>query len=144
MMSCVAVCLARPDAPNSPLAASTALAVSYKIMRNIGNAFVRLGQFQDAIASFEQIMDGSPDLQTGFNLVLCYYASGEKVGDVTTRAHLHMRTGIEREMRSPRSLASRRSACERLSRDFSAFASWAWRTTMLSRRSSTTYCKMTA
>ena len=23
-------------------------------------------------------MDGSPDLQTGFNLVLCYYASGEK------------------------------------------------------------------
>ena len=47
-------------------------------MRNIGNAFVRLGQFQDAFASFEQIMDGSADLQTGFNLVLCYYASGEK------------------------------------------------------------------
>lgn len=23
-------------------------------------------------------MDGSPDLQTGFNLVLCYYAAGEK------------------------------------------------------------------
>lgn len=55
------------------------LVYSYKIMRNIGNAFVRLGQFQDAIASFEQIMDGSPDLQTGFNLVLCYYAAGEKV-----------------------------------------------------------------
>lgn len=53
----------------------------FKIMRNIGNAFVRLGQFQDAIASFEQIMDGSPDVQTGFNLVLCYYAAGEKVFD---------------------------------------------------------------
>jgi len=57
---------------------NTGREIRYKIMRNIGNAFVRLGQFQDAIASFEQIMDGSPDLQTGFNLVLCYYAAGEK------------------------------------------------------------------
>jgi len=57
---------------------NTGREIRYKIMRNIGNAFVRLGQFQDAIASFEQIMDGSPDLQAGFNLVLCYYASGEK------------------------------------------------------------------
>ena len=57
---------------------NTGREIRYKIMRNIGNAFVRLGQFQDAVASFEQIMDGSPDLQTGFNLVLCYYASGEK------------------------------------------------------------------
>lgn len=30
-----------------------------KIMRNIGNAFVRLGQFPDAIQSFETIMDGN-------------------------------------------------------------------------------------
>ena len=57
---------------------NTGREIRYKIMRNIGNAFVRLGQFQDAIASFEQIMDGSPDLQTGFNLVLCYYAAGER------------------------------------------------------------------
>lgn len=78
---------------------NTGREVRYKIMRNIGNAFVRLGQFQDAIASFEQviaskcirigrrlnlallkmqIMEGSPDPQTGFNLVLCYYAAGEK------------------------------------------------------------------
>ena len=57
---------------------NTGREIRYKIMRNIGNAFVRLGQFQDAIASFEQIMDGSPDLQTGFNLVLCHYASGDR------------------------------------------------------------------
>ena len=57
---------------------NTGREIRYKIMRNIGNAFIRLGQFQDAIASFEQIMDGSADLQTGFNLVLCYYAAGEK------------------------------------------------------------------
>ena len=57
---------------------NTGREIRYKIMRNIGNSFVRLGQFQDAISSFEQIMDGSPDLQTGFNLVLCHYAAGEK------------------------------------------------------------------
>merc|ERR1719230_151404 len=57
---------------------NTGREIRYKIMRNIGNAFIRLGQFQDAIASFDQIMDGSADLQTGFNLVLCYYAAGEK------------------------------------------------------------------
>ncbi len=34
--------------------------VRFKIMRNIGNAFVRLGQFQDAIQSYEAIMDGNP------------------------------------------------------------------------------------
>jgi len=49
----------------------------FKIFRNIGNAFVRLGQFQDAIPSYETIMQGSPDLQTGFNLILCYYAIGD-------------------------------------------------------------------
>jgi len=57
---------------------NTGKEIKHKIMRNIGNAFVRLGQFQDALASYEQIMEGSPDLQTGFNLVLCYYALGDK------------------------------------------------------------------
>ncbi|GMH74663.1 hypothetical protein TL16_g06523, partial [Triparma laevis f. inornata] len=51
--------------------------VRFKIFRNIGNSFVRLGQFQDAIQSFETIMNASPDFQTGFNLVLCYYALGD-------------------------------------------------------------------
>jgi len=57
---------------------NTGKEIKHKIMRNIGNAFVRLGQFQDALASYEQIMEGAPDLQTGFNLVLCYYALGDK------------------------------------------------------------------
>ena len=39
---------------------NTGKEVRLKIMRNIGNAFVRLGQFQDAIQSFEAIMDGNP------------------------------------------------------------------------------------
>lgn len=37
----------------------------FKIMRNIGNAFIKMGQFQDAITSFEAIMEGNPDMQTG-------------------------------------------------------------------------------
>jgi intraflagellar transport protein 88 len=49
-----------------------------KIMRNIGNAFVKMGQFQDAITSFEAIMEGNPDYHTGFNLILCYFALGDK------------------------------------------------------------------
>jgi intraflagellar transport protein 88 len=51
--------------------------IRFKIFRNIGNAFVRLGQFQDAIPSYETIMQGSPDFQTGFNLILCYLAIGD-------------------------------------------------------------------
>jgi intraflagellar transport protein 88 len=50
----------------------------FKIMRNIGISFVRLGQFHDAIQSFETVMDQAPDGQTGFNLIVCYYAVGDR------------------------------------------------------------------
>lgn len=50
----------------------------FKIMRNIGNSFVRLGRFQDAIQSYEAIMEAHGDPQTGFNLIVCYYAIGDK------------------------------------------------------------------
>lgn len=56
---------------------NSAKATRFKIRRNIGNAFVRLGQFQDAIQSFEEIMEAGPDFQTGFNLIVCYYALGD-------------------------------------------------------------------
>ncbi|KAI9338744.1 hypothetical protein BDR26DRAFT_862707 [Obelidium mucronatum] len=52
--------------------------IRLKIMRNIGAAFVKMGQFQDAITSFESIMEMSPDHQTGFNLILCYFALGDR------------------------------------------------------------------
>ncbi|TPX58753.1 hypothetical protein SpCBS45565_g07909 [Spizellomyces sp. 'palustris'] len=52
--------------------------IRLKIMRNIGNAFVRMGQFQDAITSFEAIMEGNPDFHAGFNLILCYFALGDR------------------------------------------------------------------
>ncbi|KAM4731193.1 intraflagellar transport protein 88 homolog isoform 4-T4 [Anableps anableps] len=49
-----------------------------KIMQNIGVVFVRLGQYSDAITSFEHIMIESPNIKTGFNLILCYYAIGDR------------------------------------------------------------------
>ncbi|KAJ3053393.1 Intraflagellar transport protein 88, partial [Rhizophlyctis rosea] len=52
--------------------------IRLKIMRNIGISFVRMGQFQDAITSFEGIMETSPEYHTGFNLILCYFALGDR------------------------------------------------------------------
>uniref|UniRef100_A0A8B9H456 Intraflagellar transport protein 88 homolog n=1 Tax=Astyanax mexicanus TaxID=7994 RepID=A0A8B9H456_ASTMX len=49
-----------------------------KIMQNIGVAFIRMGQYSDAITSLEHIMSESPNIKTGFNLILCYYAIGDR------------------------------------------------------------------
>ncbi|XP_071337682.1 intraflagellar transport protein 88 homolog isoform X2 [Trachinotus anak] len=49
-----------------------------KIMQNIGVVFVCMGQYSDAITSFEHIMGESPNIKTGFNLILCYYAIGDR------------------------------------------------------------------
>ncbi|KAL0963578.1 hypothetical protein UPYG_G00308190 [Umbra pygmaea] len=49
-----------------------------KIMQNIGVVFIRMGQYSDAIISFEHIMSESPNLKTGFNLIVCYYATGDR------------------------------------------------------------------
>lgn len=57
---------------------STGKELRFRIFRNIGNAFIKLGQFQDAIESYETIMSGSPDIQTALNLLLCLYARGDK------------------------------------------------------------------
>ncbi|XP_026883729.2 intraflagellar transport protein 88 homolog isoform X1 [Electrophorus electricus] len=49
-----------------------------RIMQNVGVAFIRMGQYSDAIISFEHIMSESPNVKTGFNLILCYYAIGDR------------------------------------------------------------------
>ena len=56
---------------------STDKDLRYKIMRNIGNAFVKMGQYKDAIGSYEAVLEGNGDIDTGFNLLLCYYALGD-------------------------------------------------------------------
>jgi len=59
---------------------ATAKEVRFKIERNIGLAFVRLGQYQDALQHFSVVMDSVPDHQTGYNLLVCSYALGSVEG----------------------------------------------------------------
>ena len=47
-------------------------------MQNIGIVFVKMGQYTDAITSFEHIMSEAPSFKTGFNLILCYFALGDR------------------------------------------------------------------
>ncbi|KAG7390050.1 hypothetical protein PHYPSEUDO_009012 [Phytophthora pseudosyringae] len=56
---------------------NTSKEVRYKIKRNIGAAQIKLGHYQDAAATFEDVMEGNADFQSGFNLIICYYAIGE-------------------------------------------------------------------
>ncbi|CAG2228978.1 IFT88 [Mytilus edulis] len=49
-----------------------------KIMQNIGIVFTKMGQYNDAITSFEHIMSEAPSFKTGFNLILCYFALGDR------------------------------------------------------------------
>ncbi|XP_074841401.1 intraflagellar transport protein 88 homolog isoform X2 [Carettochelys insculpta] len=49
-----------------------------KIMQNIGVAFIKTGRYTDGISSFEHIMNTSPNLKAGFNLILCYFATGDR------------------------------------------------------------------
>ena len=64
---------------------NTGKELRFRIIRNIGNAFIKMGQFQDAIESYETVMTGSPDIQTALNLLLCYFARG------TFPSDLHMK-----------------------------------------------------
>lgn len=41
---------------------ATSKELRYRILRNIGNAFVKLGQFQDAIDNYDLIMSGGKSL----------------------------------------------------------------------------------
>ncbi|XP_036397037.1 intraflagellar transport protein 88 homolog isoform X3 [Megalops cyprinoides] len=49
-----------------------------KIMQNIAVVFIRIGKYSDAITSLEHIMSESPNIKTGYNLILCYYAIGDR------------------------------------------------------------------
>jgi len=58
---------------------NTGKELRFRVVRNIGNAYVRIGQYADAIASYESVLEaGGGDIQTGFNLLLCYYALGDR------------------------------------------------------------------
>jgi len=48
-----------------------------RVQRNIGHAFVKQGAYSEAISAYEAVMDAAPDVQAGFDLLLCFYALGE-------------------------------------------------------------------
>ncbi|KAH7352170.1 hypothetical protein KP509_19G033100 [Ceratopteris richardii] len=48
----------------------------FKIMRNIGVALMQIGEYQDAMQSFEAVMEIKYDHQAGYNLIVCYYIVG--------------------------------------------------------------------
>lgn len=48
------------------------------IQRNIALSFIKMGQYSDAAANFEMMFKERPDIKTGFNLLLCYYAIGDR------------------------------------------------------------------
>ena len=58
---------------------STSKEMRYKVSRNIGHAYIKLGQYQDAISHYEQILKGSPDHKTAYNLIICLYTTGDKM-----------------------------------------------------------------
>ena len=51
--------------------------MKFQIMRNIANGFVKMGQYHEAIESYENIMQGEPDHKAAYNLIICYYALGD-------------------------------------------------------------------
>jgi len=72
--------------------------VRIRIMKNIGIVFVKMGQYADAITTYEHIMSDKPDAETGFNLLLCAYATGDK--DKMKKSFLKLvqiNTGVEDE-----------------------------------------------
>jgi len=48
------------------------------IQRNIGNALIKMGEFVDAIQSFEGVVEGKGSPSTIFNLLIAYYTLGDK------------------------------------------------------------------
>ncbi|KAG1678869.1 hypothetical protein FOA52_003537 [Chlamydomonas sp. UWO 241] len=71
--------------------------IRFKIERNIGLAFVRMGQYQDAHQHFSTVMDSVPDHQTGYNLIVCSYALGSVEGMKTAFLRLLEVPNVEQE-----------------------------------------------
>lgn len=57
---------------------SIKMSLRYKIMKNLGHAYVQQGDFMDAITTYEEIVDKSQDFESAFNLIVCYYTKGDR------------------------------------------------------------------
>ena len=47
-------------------------------MKNIAIVFVKLGQYADAVTSYEHIVSEKPEIESCFNLLLCHYTVGDR------------------------------------------------------------------
>ena len=54
------------------------MSLRYKIMKNMGHAYVQQGDLLSAITTYEDIVDKNPDFESAFNLIVCYYTKGDK------------------------------------------------------------------
>lgn len=53
-------------------------ALKFKIMKNIGHSYVKLNEFAEAASIYEEVISKFPDLETAFNLILCFYSLDDK------------------------------------------------------------------
>ena len=58
--------------------------IGFKVCRNVGNAFFKIGKYHNAIHNYEAAMSSSQDDDTGVNALLCHVVLGyaEKVSVV--------------------------------------------------------------
>ena len=52
--------------------------IKFKILKNIGHAYIKKKDFAEAIQSYEDIMNRFPDFDIAYNLILCLYTIGDK------------------------------------------------------------------
>lgn len=52
--------------------------IKFKLMKNIGHAYVKKKEFLEAISVYEDIINKYPDFESAFNLILCLYTIGDK------------------------------------------------------------------
>ena len=61
-----------------------------KILRNIGAVFVKMGQYSDAISTYEHIMSERGDFKTGLSTQTCPH--DQPLHPTYTRTHVHTYT----------------------------------------------------
>jgi intraflagellar transport protein 88 len=58
---------------------NTSKEMRFKVTKNIGHAYVKMGDYSKAINSYEHVLNGTPDHQTAYNLIICLYKTGDKL-----------------------------------------------------------------
>jgi intraflagellar transport protein 88 len=75
--------------------AQTSQELRYKIQRNLATCHLRLFKFPEAANALAQIMENSPEPRAAINLMVCYFAMGEKDKMMTLFAEM---IALRREM----------------------------------------------